>query len=240
MAGKEAAMNEQLEQERIARVYQQWSNGGALPRYAALRPEVLQQAAARARMFAGLFRKTIGVDIASLRVLDLGCGTGGFLRQLIDWGADPAKLCGTELLPERLDAARRNTASGVRWHLGGLESIDSGSFDLVTAHTVFSSILEDEQRRTLAAGMRRILRPGGWTLVFDVRYNNPRNPNLRKVTRAEALALWPGRQHHLRTLLLAPPLARAIARMPYLVSDTLAALLPPVRSHFVYMARKDP
>lgn len=39
-------MNEQLEQEGIARVYRQWSNGGALPRYAALRPEVLQQTVA--------------------------------------------------------------------------------------------------------------------------------------------------------------------------------------------------
>jgi hypothetical protein len=75
-------------------------------------------------------------------------------------------------------------------------------------------------------------------MVQDFRYNNPRNPNVRKVTRAELGRLWPGRQSHYRTTLLAPPLGRAVARAPYLLQDMLA-LVPPLRSHFVYMARKD-
>lgn len=90
-----------------------------------------------------------------------GCGTGSFLRQLIDWGADPSKLCGTELLPDRLEAACRATAHGVRWHPGRLDAIPAGGFDLVSAHTVFSSILDPVGRHALAAGMRRSLRPGG-------------------------------------------------------------------------------
>jgi SAM-dependent methyltransferase len=133
--------------------------------------------------------------MAPLRVLNVGCGNGKFLRQLIDWGADPANLTGTELLPDRLDTARRNTAGDVRWHLGELDSLPDGSFDLVSAHTVFSSILDDAARQRLANGMWRRLRPGGWCLVFDFRYNNPRNRQVRSVTRSELAGLWPARQY---------------------------------------------
>lgn len=231
-------MAEHSEQERIVRVYREWNDGKPLPHYGRQRPEVLQQTAARARTFAALFHRTVGRDMAALRVLDVGCGSGNFLRQLIDWGASPGNLTGTELLAERLQSARRNTASGVRWHLGGLEAIAEASVDLATAHTVFSSILDDARRRALAADMWRTLRPGGWCMVFDFRYNNPRNRNVRKVTHHELHGWWPARQRHYRSLLLAPPLARLLAPLPYLVSETLAAIAPPLRSHFVFMARK--
>lgn len=231
-------MAEHSEQERIARVYREWNGGQSLPHYRRHRPEVLQQAAARARTFAALFQKTVGLDLASLRVLDVGCGSGSFLRELIDWGANPVNLTGTELLPDRLEAARRKTARGVQWHLGGLEEMAAGGVDLVSAHTVFSSIPDDTRRRALAADMWRMLRPGGWCLIFDFRFNNPRNRNVRSVTRSELHRLWPARQRHYRSLVLAPPLARLLAPFPYLVSETLAAVAPPLRSHFVFMAQK--
>lgn len=231
-------MENELEHERIARIYRQWHGGGALPRYERLRPDVLRQSLDRSRTFGAMFRRTVGRDLAALKVVDVGCGSGSFLRQLIDWGASPANLTGTELLAERLDAARCNTAQGVHWHLGGLEHIADGSVDLVSAHTVFSSVLADDARQALAAHMWRILRPGGWCMIFDFRYNNPRNRNVRRLTRDELGRLWPARERHYRTLLLAPPLARVLARAPHLVPETLAALLPPLRSHFVFMAGK--
>lgn len=232
-------MKNELEQQRIAQVYHQWSGGHALPRYRRFRPEVLQQTVERTRTYAAMFQQTIGIDLAALRVLDVGCGTGGFLRQLIDWGADPANLTGTELLPDRIELARGRTARGVHWHLGELDCMPDDGFDLVTAHTVFSSILDDEARSALAADMWRCLRPGGWCMIFDFRYNNPRNHNVRKLTRAELRRMWPARTSMYRSLLLAPPLARLLSALPHLVPETLALLVPPLRSHFVFMARKD-
>jgi hypothetical protein len=44
---------------------------------------------------------------------------------------------------------------------------------------------------------------------------------------------------HYQTLLLAPPLGRALAALPALVSEALAALVPPLRSHFIYMVQKE-
>jgi SAM-dependent methyltransferase len=226
------------EQDRIRSVYQQWHGGEAIERYAWHRREILQQEAAQARTVAPLLAGALGTDLSSARILDVGCGTGGFLRQLISWGADPAKLVGTEYQQDRLDQARLRTAAGVRWHLGSLDFVESGSLDLATAQTVFSSILDQELRRALAAEMWRAVRPGGWCMTLDFRYGNPRNPNVRKVTHAELRQYWPSDQCDYRTLLLAPPIARPLARAPYLATELLVALLPVLRSHFVFMARK--
>jgi SAM-dependent methyltransferase len=231
-------MTEPAEQERIKQVYRQWHGGAALARYAWHRPEVVRQAAARSRTLATLLAATLGQDLSAVRALDVGCGSGGFLRQLIDWGATPDYLAGTELQQDRLDQARARTAQGVRWHLGGLASFADGSMDLVSANTVFSSILDDELRRELAAAMWRVLRPGGWTMIFDFRYGNPRNPNVRKVGGVELLRFWPAERRQYRSLVLVPPLGRALAGLPWLLPELLAAFVPPLRSHFIYMARK--
>ncbi|RNF29515.1 methyltransferase [Massilia aurea] len=231
--------SQQAEQERIEDVYRNWHGGAALARYAWHRPEILQQVAARARGFADLLSCTVGPDLSSVQVLDVGCGTGGFLRQMIDWGASPANLTGTELQKDRLDHARRCTAHGVRWHLGTLDALSPASYDLVTALTVFSSVLDPALRRELAAQMWRALRPGGWCLVFDFRYDNPRNRNVRKVTRAELQEWWPGSGQRYRSLVLAPPIHRLLAVAPYMVSELLTALAPVLRSHFMYVVRKE-
>ena len=230
--------DKQAERERIKDVYRRWHGGAALDRYAWHRPDILQQVAARSRVFAALLCDTVGGDLSGLRVLDVGCGSGGFLRQLIDWGADPARLTGTELQQDRLDQARRVTAGNVQWRLGTLDTMGLRGFDLVSAQTVFSSILDPALRRELADQMWRALRPGGWCLVFDFRYDNPRNRNVRKLTRAELDGFWPGTSSRYRSLLLAPPLHRLLAHGPWMVSDLLAAVAPPLRSHFMYMVQK--
>jgi len=231
-------MNEQAEQDRIKHVYRQWHGGGALARYAWHRPEIVRQVAARARTLASLLSATVGQDLSALRALDVGCGNGGFLRQLIDWGATPAHLAGTELQQDRLDQARARTAQGVRWHLGGLDAFADDSVDLVCANTVFSSILDEDLRRTLAQDMWRVLRPGGWTMIFDFRYGNPRNPQVRKVSNVDLLRFWPAEQRQYRSLVLAPPLGRALSSLPWLLPELLSTLVPLLRSHFLYMARK--
>jgi SAM-dependent methyltransferase len=238
-ADKEAAMSDQVEQERINHVYRQWQGAAALARYAWHRPEVVNQQAARSRVLTRLLARTVGQDLSAVRVLDVGCGTGGFLRQLIDWGATPSHLAGTELQQDRLEHARLHTAAGVRWHLGQLDAFPDNSVDLVSAHTVFSSILEQDTRRTLAAEMWRVVKPGGWTMIFDFRYSNPRNKNVRKVTDVELLSFWPTERRHYCTLVLAPPLSRAMSRMPWLLPELLATMVPLLRSHFVYMAQKE-
>ena len=235
----DAQLNQEAERERIARVYRGWHGGAALARYAWHRPDIVVQDAMYTRKLSRMLADTVGTDLGRLQVIDVGCGSGGFLRQLIDWGATPSHLTGTELQQDRLELASLRTASGVHWHCGQLTALPTASADLVSAHTVLSSILDPDIRQQLAADMWRVLKPGGWCLVFDFRYNNPRNPHVRKVTRTELDSFWPGHRQQYQTLLLAPPVGRALAALPVLVSEALAALVPPLRSHFLYMVQKE-
>lgn len=232
------AQTEATEQERIRSVYRAWHGGQGLAPYAWHRPEVMEQWAAQCRVAGGLLARSVGTDLSQARIADVGCGSGGFLRQLISWGAQPANLIGTEYQEDRLAQARLATAQGVHWHLGELDVIASASLDLVIANTVFSSILDETARVPLAADMWRTLKPGGWCMVFDFRYNNPSNPNVRKVGRVQLQRYWPCSAHCYRTLLLAPPVSRRLARAPRLLSELLVTFVPPLRSHFVYIARK--
>lgn len=234
-----AQFDQKAEQDRIAGVYRGWHSGAALARYAWHRPDIVYQHAMRMRVLSRLLASTVGTDLGKVRVVDVGCGSGAFLRQLIDWGATPAHLTGTEMQQERLDLARPRSAPEVKWHCGSLGALPAASADLVSAHTVLSSLLEPELRQRLAADMWRVLKPGGWCLVVDFRYNNPRNPHVRKVTRAELHGYWPGHRPHYQTMLLAPPVGRALAALPALVSEALAGLVPPLRSHFIYMVQKE-
>jgi SAM-dependent methyltransferase len=226
------------EQERIRSVYQAWLAQEHIAAYAWNRPDVIEQDAARQRVTGALLATTLGPDLRYARIVDVGCGSGGFLRRLIEWGADPSRLAGTEYQPERLALARLRSAPGVHWHLGDLDFAADASFELAVANTVFSSILDDAARARLAAAMWRTVMPGGWCMVFDLRYNNPRNKQVRKVDWRQLQQFWPSPVQRYQTLLLAPPIARRLVRAPRLVSELLVTLAPVLRSHFIYMARK--
>lgn len=206
--------------------------------YAWNRPEVRQQDAERERVYASMLSESFGPDLSDLDVIDVGCGTGGFLRTLVNWGATPERLTGTEFLPNRIELARKRSAPGITWHLGDLSFAKDNSYDLITANTVFSSILDMKLRIELANEIWRILKPGGHVMVFDFRYNNPANMDVRKVTRQELNGYWKhGKKRRFQTLLLAPPLARRIAPFSTLSCQLLSSI-PFLRSHFVYMVQK--
>lgn len=228
------------EQERIRSVYQSWLASERIGAYAWHRPDIMAQDAARHRVAGAMLAAALGPDLSRSRIVDVGCGSGGFLRKLVDWGASPARLVGTEYQPERLELARLRSPAGIRWHLGDLDFAADASFELAVANTVFSSILDPDARAALAAQMWRTVMPGGWCMVFDFRYNNPRNRQVLRVRRAELQRFWPTPVTRYQTLLLAPPIARRLATIdaPAVCGELLAALAPVLRSHFVYMARK--
>ena len=41
------------------------------------------------------------------RIADIGCGAGTWLLEFMQWGADPAALCGIDLSADRIAAARQ-------------------------------------------------------------------------------------------------------------------------------------
>ena len=149
------------------------------------------------------------------KILEIGCGTGYLLRAFLQWGALPENVFGLDLLKERIDLARKLCPQEVRLECGNAAALDfpDGSFDLVVQSVVFSSILDPEMRQQIAREMLRVLSPGGIVIWYDFFVDNPRNQDVRGVSRSEIRKLFPGCQIHLRRITLAPPIGRLVG--PY-------------------------
>ena len=172
------------------------------------------------------------------RVADIGCGVGTWLLEFIQWGVDPADLGGIDLMPERLARARRRIP-GADLHLGSASELPwpDESFDLVSQFLVFTNIFDPELKRAVASEMLRVVKPGGVILWFDLRVNNPRNPEVRGLRRAEIRTLFPGCEIELAPALLAPPLGRLIAGWSWPFAEALQAL-PLLCTHYAGLVRK--
>jgi SAM-dependent methyltransferase len=112
----------------------------------------------------------VGVDSLEGRdICDLGCGAGVFLGLLPSFGAEPQRLVGVELMPERLAAAREAYPS-LRFDAapGDRVPLADASCDLVICSVVFSSIHSAPLRSLLAADCARVLRPGGYVFWWDL------------------------------------------------------------------------
>ena len=181
-------------------------------------------------------------DLAGVRLLEVGCGTGKNLLELLRLGFKPEMLQGIELLTDSVKEAVEILPTSVRIVCGdatriSTSSIDPGSQDIVYQSTVFSSLLEDEFQQRLADRMWHWTRPGGGVMWYDFTVNNPRNRDVRGVPLRRIQELFPHGNLRARRVTLAPPIARAVTR----VHPKLYAALnscPWLRTHVLVWIQK--
>jgi len=219
--------------DEASRVAERYARRQVGDRYSLLRPEVWQTVQERQRAMLKLFTCHGLRDLSALRLLEVGCGQGGNLLELLRLGFAPEHLTGIELLSERIAQARHCLPAALRLHEGdALQApIAAASQDIVFAATVFSSLLDDAFQQQLAAAMWRWVKPGGAVLWYDFTVDNPRNPDVRGVPRGRVRALFPHAEGmaFLRVT-LAPPIARCVAPLhPALY--TLFNTIPALRTH---------
>ena len=201
-------------------------------RYSLLRPDVWQTVQERQRAMLDLFSRLGFVNLAELRLFEVGCGCGGNLLELLRLGFRPEHLAGAELLPERLAQAREILPPALTLHGGDAAALhlSAASQDVVFVSTVFSSLLDDAFQQHLADVMWRWVKPGGGVLWYDFTVNNPLNADVRGVTTRRIRALFPHGDLQFRRVTLAPPIARAVTRLhPGLY--TVFNVIPLLRTH---------
>lgn len=114
-------------------------------------------------------REIAGRDQRKLGLLDVACGTGRLLRA-VRLGFPALKLTGLDLSSAYLEEARRHMGTLRPAHLieGNAEHVPlpDASQDIVTCVFLFHE-LPPEVRRTVAAEMARVLRPGGVLVLID-------------------------------------------------------------------------
>ena len=112
----------------------------------------------RRRICFNLLQRHLG-ERRDLEVLDVGCGTGYNLPLLSRFG----RARGVDMSPEALDFCRRRGVTDVTLHTAGELPFSDASFDLLTAFDVIEHIEDD---RAALREFRRVLRPGGWMLIY--------------------------------------------------------------------------
>ena len=214
-----------LELERIEQAYSRRQHNN---RYSVLDPAHRLVVQERQNLLLRLLSNQGYLSLENARILDVGCGTGAWLRDFILWGARPENLYGVDLLPKRIAEARESCPADVTLKCQDATNLDipDESFDLVLQSTVFTSILNVYVKQLLAQEMLRMLRQGGLILWYDFRVNNPWNQDVQGVGRKEIEQLFPACNMSLQRVTLAPPLGRCVAPLSPALYRALSRIKP--------------
>lgn len=113
--------------------------------------------------------------ISGTSLLDVGCGTGNMHPLLI---SELGAVSGVDVSQECLDrAAKRNPQVAYQHYDGTRLPYADASFDAVTTICVMHHV-PPAQWPAFVGELRRVLKPGGITIIFE---HNPRNPLTRRV-----------------------------------------------------------
>lgn len=229
------------ERARVEAAYERRDARRDAWRYSHFNPANLLSIQERERRVLAMLAARGLSDLASLKILEVGCGSGFWLRQLVAWGANPRNLAGVDLLLARLVHGRRLCPPDVLLGCQNAQQLGfaAGSFDLVVASTVFSSVLDNEMRARIAAEILRVLARGGAILWYDFFRNNPANPDVRGVTRKEIARLFPGCRSRTERVTLAPPLARLLAGFSWNLCRGLGEMRV-LNTHYLALIERKP
>lgn len=226
------------ESEEIIRRYERRK---AIPeeRYSPLNASTYMSEQEKERTLIKLIKKEGLEPLYNKRLLEVGCGTGINLLQLIRLGFQPSNLYANDILSERLLVARNRLPNEVVFYEGDIlnQTFENCTFDIVFQSMVFSSILEKEFKMKLAQKMWQWIKPGGGILWYDFIYNNPNNKDVRGIPLKEIKQLFPIQKFNFYRLTLAPPVSRFVTKI-HPISYSLFNALYFFRTHILCYIKK--
>jgi 2-polyprenyl-3-methyl-5-hydroxy-6-metoxy-1,4-benzoquinol methylase len=172
-------------------------------------------------------------DFSNLALLEIGAGNGTNANLFCDLGFNIKNIYFNELQPARIEAIKSNYPDNTLFEGDVIEIPIDTKFDVIFQSTVFTSILNANDRKKLADKMLSLLNRNGIILWYDFIYNNPKNKDVRKVDVSELRSLFSGSSHlYYKKITLAPPIGRKVGRFYNLFNVSF------LRSHILAIIKK--
>ena len=167
-------------------------------------------------------------DLHNVTMLEVGAGSGANVYSFLQLGIQPQNFFANELVPS-LAEELSHLLPPQQILVGDISALKvDRQFDVVFASTVFSSILNQDLAHSVAARMWRLTRPGGAVLWYDLRVDNPTNPDVRGIALSEVRRIFPeAKKIQSRSITLAPPIGRRVGRFYNFLN------FPILRSHLL-------
>jgi arsenite methyltransferase len=127
------------------------------------------------------------------RVLDVGCGPGFYVAELLEQVGPTGSLTGVDASPQTLELARRRTQGrdNVALHLGDATDlpVPDGAFDAALSVQVLEYVTDAD---AALAELHRALRPGGRVVIWDIDWSTVSWHSTDPARMARVLAAWDG------------------------------------------------
>jgi ubiquinone/menaquinone biosynthesis C-methylase UbiE len=183
------------------------------------------------------------LDRESAKILDVGCGNGIGLIQLLRLGFRPQQMSGIDIDEQRIaDARERLPLADFRCTSAESMPYPDGAFDIVTESTMFVLMPSDDTARGIAKEMLRVTRHGGYLMLIDWRYSKPGSDVYRSMSRkriADLFDVGNSTQVIARERgALVPPLGRALSRYAPSLYFMVQSLIPPAVGQVTTVLKK--
>ena len=192
----------------------------------------------RQRALMNLFcqMKTDWLDRAKL--LEIGCGRGGVLQEMVSFGFRPRNLYGVDIIKKRVFDAQSRLPALVKVMCGDGQNLPfpDNSFHVVVQFMMLSSILDEQIRSRITREMVRVLAHDGVIIWYDF-WTNPTNPETIGIRPSEIKSCFPGCQLSFQKVTLAPPIARKLVPISWGLASALEATKL-FNSHYLVIIRK--
>lgn len=199
-------------------------DAGYRRKYSIFNPGQLFMLQSRQRSLLEALNQAGITGLAGKSILEVGCGGGGVLREMLALGSYPSLSYGVELLPYRCVDAKRNLPwASITQADGRFLPFEGRRFDLVLQFTMFTSILDKSVKQAIAKEMLRVLSTDGTIVWYDF-WLNPTNPQTKGIRLPEIRNLFPDCTVQARKITLAPPIASRLIRISRLFCEILEAI----------------
>lgn len=184
-------------------------------RYSFLQPATILSEQEKERALVKWIKANNIFPLEDKTILEIGCGNGNNILTFLKFGFDPGNIYANELLEERFLIAKKKIPQEIQLIKGNALDIElpNNKFDIVYQSMVFSSILDKNFKKDLAAKLYNLVKPGGGILWYDFIYNNPRNPDVKGVKLNEIKELFGINPSFIKKITLAPPIARIVSKV---------------------------